>query len=139
MYKLIGILLQSTQQLSQAVSGGETPLTPARGWCLKTAVPHQCTIILQPPGQDKRIARDGVTNPASGVKVTQSCSTLCDPMDCSPPGSSVHGTLWAKTLEWVAVPFSGGSSQPRNGTKLLAAKTSRKEAGKWLPKIAIMS
>ena len=35
---------------------------------------------------------------------------LCDPMDCSPPGSSVHGILQARILEWVAMPFSSGSS-----------------------------
>ena len=39
-------------------------------------------------------------------EVTQSCPTLCDPMDCSPPGSSVHGTLQARVLEWVAFAFS---------------------------------
>ena len=39
--------------------------------------------------------------------------TLCDPMDCSPPGSSVGGISQAKTLEWVAISFSRGSSQPR--------------------------
>ena len=38
--------------------------------------------------------------------VPQSCLTLCDPMDCSLPGSSVHGILQARILEWVAVPFS---------------------------------
>ena len=48
--------------------------------------------------------------------VTQSCPTLCDPMDCSPPGSSVHGILQARILEWVACPFSKGSSQPRDRT-----------------------
>ena len=37
-------------------------------------------------------------------------SYLCDPMDCSPPGSSVHGLLQARILEWVAIPFSRGSS-----------------------------
>ena len=37
-------------------------------------------------------------------------------MDCSPPGSSVHGILQARILEWVAMPFSRGSSQPRDGT-----------------------
>ena len=46
--------------------------------------------------------------------VTQSCPTLCDPMDCCPPGSSVHGILQARILEWVAMPFSRGSSQPRD-------------------------
>ena len=50
------------------------------------------------------------------VLVTQSCPTLCDPMDCSPPGSSVHGILQARILEWVAMSFSRGSSQPRDWT-----------------------
>ena len=44
---------------------------------------------------------------------------LCDPMDCSPPGSSIHGISQARILEWVAISFSGGSSQPRDGTRLL--------------------
>ena len=52
------------------------------------------------------------------VKVTQLCPTLCNPMDCSPPGSSVHGILQAKTLEWVAIPFSRGSSWPRDWTQV---------------------
>ena len=46
--------------------------------------------------------------------VTQSCLTLCDPMGCSPPGSSVHGILQTRILEWVAIPFSRGSSQTRD-------------------------
>ena len=50
------------------------------------------------------------------VLVNQSCQTLCNPMDHSPPGSSVHGILQAKTLEWVAIPLSRGSSQPRDQT-----------------------
>ena len=48
----------------------------------------------------------------------QSCLTHCDPMDCSSPGSSVHGILQARILEWVAMPFSRGSSQPRGLTHL---------------------
>ena len=44
------------------------------------------------------------------VLVTKSCLTLCDHVDCSPPGSSVHGILQAKILEWVAMPSSRGSS-----------------------------
>ena len=50
------------------------------------------------------------------VLVTQSCPTLSDPMNCSPPGSSVSGILQARILEWVAIPFSRGSSQPRDWT-----------------------
>ena len=48
------------------------------------------------------------------VKVTQSCLTLCDPVDCSLPGSSVHGIFQARILEWVVIPFSRGSSQGSN-------------------------
>ena len=48
------------------------------------------------------------------VLVSQSCPTLCNPMDCSPPGSSVHGLLQARILEWIAIHFSRGSSQPRD-------------------------
>ena len=53
------------------------------------------------------------------VKVTQLCPTLCDPMDCSLPGSSVHGILQARILEWVAMPFSRESSQSRDLTWVL--------------------
>ena len=48
------------------------------------------------------------------VLVTQLC--LCDPMDCSPPGSSICGILQAGILEWIAMPFSKGCSQPRDQT-----------------------
>ena len=47
-----------------------------------------------------------------------SCSTLCDPMDCSPPGSSVHGIFQARILEQVAISYSRGSSWPRDGSNL---------------------
>ena len=48
----------------------------------------------------------------------QSCPTLCDPRDCSPPGSSVRGIIQARILEWVAMPFSRGSSQPGDLTRV---------------------
>ena len=48
------------------------------------------------------------------AKSLQSCPAVCDPMDCSPPSSSVHGILQARILEWVAMPSSRGSSQPRD-------------------------
>ena len=50
------------------------------------------------------------------AKLLQLCLTLCDPMDSSPPGSSVHGILQARILEWVAMPSSRGSSRPRDRT-----------------------
>ena len=46
----------------------------------------------------------------------QLCLTLCNPIDCSPPVYSVHGILQARILEWVAIPFSMGTSQPRDET-----------------------
>jgi len=49
-------------------------------------------------------------------KLLQSCLTLCDPMDCSLPGSSVRGILQARILEWVAISSSRESSQPMNQT-----------------------
>ena len=51
-------------------------------------------------------------------EVAQSCLTLCDPMDCSLPGSSVHGIFQARVLEWVAISFSRGSSGPRDQTRV---------------------
>ena len=52
------------------------------------------------------------------VLATQSCLTLCNPMECSPPGSSVHGIFQARILEWVAISFSRGSVLPRNQTQV---------------------
>ena len=48
----------------------------------------------------------------------QSCPTLCDPLDCSPPGSSVHGISQARIQEWVAIFSSKGSSRPRDRTHI---------------------
>ena len=50
------------------------------------------------------------------AKSLQLCPTLHDLMDCSPPGSSVHGVLQGRILEWVSVPSSRGSSRPRDRT-----------------------
>ena len=52
------------------------------------------------------------------AKPLQLCLTLCDPMDCSPPGFSVHGILQASILEWVVISFSRVSSQPRDAELL---------------------
>ena len=51
-------------------------------------------------------------------EVAQSCPTLFDPMDCSLPGSSVHGIFQAGVLEWVAISYSRGSSRPRDRTQI---------------------
>ena len=59
----------------------------------------------EPPGKPNSISERKVT-----VLVAQSCPTFCNSMDWGPPGSSVRGILQARILEWVAMPFSRGSS-----------------------------
>ena len=51
-------------------------------------------------------------------EVAQSCLILCDPMDCSLPGSSIHGIFQARVLEWGAISFSRGSSSPKDQTRV---------------------
>ena len=85
--------------------------TKERGWINKT-VP--CSASRW------HISEEGVPHKGKNIltcvcaKSLQSCLTLCDPMDCSPPGSSVHGILQARILEWVVKPSSRGSSRPRD-------------------------
>ena len=56
---------------------------------------------------------------AAAAKSHQSCLTFCNPMDCGPPGSSVHGILQARIKEWVSVPSSKVSSGHRDQTRIL--------------------
>ena len=79
-----------------------------RGVCRATA--HRITQRVRHDWRDL-----GQHNKKESV-VTQLCPTLCNPMDCSPPGSSVHGVLQARILEWIAMPSSKGSSRPRDQT-----------------------
>ena len=60
----------------------------------------------------------GTKKPLSDSEVAQSCPTLCNPMDCSLLGSSVHGIFQAIVLEWIAISFSSGSSWPRDQTRV---------------------
>ena len=62
------------------------------------------------------IAQETIFNIQCVCLVVQLCLTLCDPMACSPPGSSVHGISQARILEWVVISSSRGSSQPRDLT-----------------------
>ena len=73
--------------------------------CVSMSVPHVCVWV-------------GVCVCVYMLSVSQSCLTLFDPLDCSPPGSSVHGIFWARILEWVAISSSRVSSQPRNPTSI---------------------
>ena len=66
----------------------------------------------------QRLHRGYWPHSESESEVAQSCPTLCDPMDCSLPDSSVHGIFQAIVLEWIAISFSRGSSRPRYWTRV---------------------
>ena len=64
------------------------------------------------------LERKVMTNLVSSSEVTQYCPALCDPMNCNLPGSSVHGILQERILEWVAISLSREYSQPRDQTQV---------------------
>ena len=86
-----------------------SPFTFVSDGCLVLIITRVCIY-------DATITSKGLEICAVLCLVAQSCPTLCDPMDCSPPGSSVQGILQARILEWLAAPSSRGSSQPRYQT-----------------------
>ena len=65
---------------------------------------------------EKRLKQGRVTESIALCPITQSCPTLCDPMNCSLPGSSVLGIFQTRILQWVAISFSRGSSGARDWT-----------------------
>ena len=62
-------------------------------------------LATEPPAQEVTDNRAPSTVAAAAAKSLQSCSTLCDPIDGSPPGSPIPGIIQARTLEWVAISF----------------------------------
>ena len=80
-----------------------TKQVSAINWCVK----YVC-----------RDSKEGSVQFYLSALVPQSCPTLCNPMDCTLPGSSVHGILQARILEWVAIPFFKRSSWPRDQTQV---------------------
>ena len=90
-----------------------------RGWNIWRSSQLKCLQVqnqIHPPGLSSLASKVVVWSILCCAKVTQSCLTLCNPLDCSLPGSSVHGNLQERILEWVAMPSSRGSSQPRDQT-----------------------
>ena len=65
-------------------------------------------LVVPPSGE-----REGVGDKPAAISTAQSCLTLCNPEDYGQPGSSVHGVLQARILDWVAISFCSGSSPPR--------------------------
>ena len=67
----------------------------------------------------RQMMRNTLSNVVRESEIAQSCPTLCDPMACSLPGSSILGIFQARILEWVAIFFSSRSSQPRDWTRIV--------------------
>ena len=87
--------------------------TFACGW-----MPNHCFSVREALMRDVLFSHETDITPLHACSVTCLHPTLCHPMDCSPPGSSVHGILQARILEWVAIPFSRGSSRLRDQTHI---------------------
>jgi len=79
---------------------------------------HPCNVPIHPFPTNPWKPLIFWLRPFTRAKSLQSYPTLCDPMDCSPWGSYVHGSLQARILEWVAIPFSRRSSWPRGWTRV---------------------
>ena len=112
--------LDVTRSLQQASKLASDVIKQAR-----SRQPQAATPVLQPdrgqltPALSTRPALDFEgrgscrwIGSAAAAKSRQSCPTLCDPMDCSPPGSSVHGILQTRAQKWAATAFSVGSAVP---------------------------
>ena len=120
---------------------GEYVVSTILGWCPSTAgssyatkmmlLSHGNVILLKEKGGIRESIPRQVDKKFGGprrersralkdemVLVAESCPTLCNPMECSPAGFSVHGILQARMLEWVAISISRGSSKPGDWTRV---------------------
>ena len=83
---------------------------------------YQCSVMGRSNPKSFKDIKGGAEVLREGVctcaQLLQSCTTHCDPVHCSPPGSSIHGILQARILEWVAISSSRGSSRPRDRTHI---------------------
>ena len=94
-------------------------ISKAKTWILLTPnVSHSTPQACFVPWQITDFSGISLWSEVKWSEVAQSCPTLCDPVDCSLPGFSVHGILQARVLEWVAISFSRGSSQHRDWTQV---------------------
>ena len=88
-----------------------------KGWCIN--LPHHALVgIKWECGYKTYLSLPDTYSKWKKVLVAQVCSTLCDSMACILPGSSVCGISQARILQWVAIPFSRESSEPRDGSRV---------------------
>ena len=99
---------------------GMEPVSPTCSWILYHWTTREAlsNIFVSPWETFCAIPMVNEASLSKSLLLAQLCPTLCDPVDCSPPGSSVRGILQARILEWVAISFSRGSSPPRDQTQL---------------------
>ena len=101
---------------SQQIEGGKVEaLIDFVFSCSKITMDSDCSHEIK---RHLPLGRKVMINLSEVSEVAQSCLTLCDLMDCSLPGSSVHGIFQARILEWVAISFSRGSSWPRDQSRV---------------------
>ena len=109
-----------------------TPPSPATRLPVEAAhwvCPFKCVVLdccwygLPHKESLPKRSKFSLTNACMRAQSLQSCLILCNPMDCNPPGSSVQGIHQARILEWVAVPFSRGSPQCRDRTRVSYASS----------------
>ena len=122
--RAVGLSLSGGPFPARQMPSAEIQGQSCRKWrktpCTTASLMH----VAEAPGVTARERAQGRTSRVEAPalhfmcswSVTLSCSTLCDPADCGPPGCSVHGVLPAGTLEWVAISFPRGSSRPRDQT-----------------------
>ena len=113
---ILGQLVLSGFQDSEEQAGNLDSSRSSRRVIRSRGVQRQETVVL-PRTQASPLSICGVNICACVfAKLFQLCLALCDPMDYSPPGSSVHGILQARILKWIAISFSKGSSPPKDHT-----------------------
>ena len=114
-------------QVAELTEGGGGPPEPgSRRGSQKGVEARPCAGFLRSSGLMASVYLGGGklvdtkrrNHPASESVSAQSCLTVCDTMECIPPGSSVHGILQARILQWVAIPFSRASPRPWDQTQV---------------------
>ena len=91
------------------VGNGITFTISSLVWNLKNQTKQDFYVTMVRCGKETNV-KSRMTSATAAAKSLQSCPTLFDPMDCSPPGSSAHGIVQTRVLEWVAIAFSRMSS-----------------------------
>ena len=116
------VAVSSQTPLSQGCARSLSPVFPFVRLAVRSDTVERQSLLLTVGSEDQdcRLFAASIILCIACV-CTQSCPIFCNPVDCSPPGSSVRGILQARILEWVAISHSRGSSRPRGRTHISRA------------------